>query len=164
MALNQRLQQLLDQLGVPYSVIPHKPADTAMGVAHTAHLAGRRVAKVVIVRDRDGQDIMVVIPAIEHVDHQAVRRVTGHEGIQLEDEKALKVLFPDCEVGAMPPFGALYDIPMYLDRCLAREEDIYFQGGNHHELVRMPFADYEHIAKPIVEGICLHAQPVAALR
>ena len=161
MALNKRLQDLLDRVRVPHVILPHERAETAMGAARSAHIAGRRLAKVVIVRDRAGTDLMVVLPAHEHYDPEMLRRLSGHEGIQLEDEAALLRRFPDCEVGAMPPFGGLYAMPTYVDRCLAQNTEIFFQAGNHRELVRMRYDDYEYLAQPIVGGICLHATPVA---
>lgn len=161
MALSQRLQRLLDRAGVDYETIPHRDTDTTMGAANSAHVAGRRVAKVVIVRPWHGPDFMVVLPANQHVDRHALQQL-GRDGARLEQEEVLRSLFPDCELGAMPPFGALYDMPMYLDPCLAQEDEIVFQAGNHHELVRMRFEDYERLAKPIVGGFCLHLDPVTA--
>ena len=159
MALSPRLQQRLDLMKAAYEVIPHPVAETAMGVAHRTHVPGRSVAKVVIVRDASGMDFMVVLPAPRHFDRQALRRLTGREGVRLEDERVLQERFPDCELGAMPPYGDLYGMPTYVDPCLAEEEEIYFQGGNHHELVRMRYEDYERTAKPKVWDCCMHLEP-----
>ena len=97
---------------------------------------------------------MVVLPAAVHMNPQVVRHVTGRHGIQLEDEAELNRLFPDCEVGAMPPFGALYGLPMYVDPCLALESEIVFQAGNHHEAVRMRWVDFERAVRPVVAEFC----------
>jgi Ala-tRNA(Pro) deacylase len=102
---------------------------------------------------------MVVVPAQFHVDDAILHRVTGRSGIRLENESELQRLFPDCELGAMPPFGKLYGLPMYVDACFEREEDIWFQAGNHHELVRMRYEDYERIAQPFYARTCLHPVP-----
>ena len=156
MAVNARLMQLLAERGVSYEVIPHREVFTANEVAMTSHVPGREFAKVVLVRDDAGADFMVVLPAALHMDPHVLRHVTGRHGIQLESEAELRRLFPDCEVGAMPPFGALYGLPMYVDPCLAREPEIVFQAGNHHEVVRMKWEDYERIARPFYVRTCLH--------
>jgi Ala-tRNA(Pro) deacylase len=99
---------------------------------------------------------MVVLPATRHLDLQALHQMTGRAGFQLEDERELELLFPDCEVGAMPPFGSLYGMTMYVDPCLLRGGNIFFQAGNHHEVVLMRREEYEVIARPFCAGSCLH--------
>ena len=116
MAVNPRLVRLLAERGTSYEVIPHREVFTANEVAMTSHIPGREFAKVLILRDDAGADFMVVLPAAVHMNPQVVRHVTGRHGIQLEDEAELNRLFPDCEVGAMPPFGALYGLPMKPDQ------------------------------------------------
>ena len=156
MAINVRLQELLDRSQIEYETIPHRDAFSAKEVAFSAHVPGRQLAKVVVIRDAAKSDFMVVIPASDHVDDSILHRVTSRKGTQLEKESELKRLFPDCEVGAMPPFGKLYGLAMYVDACLAEEEDIWFQAGNHHELVRMRFRDFARIAQPFYAKACLH--------
>jgi Ala-tRNA(Pro) deacylase len=164
MAINSRLQQLLDQQGASYEVLPHREAFTAQEVARESHVSGRRVAKVVVIRDEAGADLMVVVPAPLHVDRGQIRLVTGRHGIHLEDEAELRRLFPDCELGAMPPFGALYGMPVYVDPCLAFEKNLFFQAGNHHEVVRMRYEDFLRLASPVVLDVCLHREaPVMAV-
>lgn len=158
MAINPRLQKLLEQAAATYEVLPHREVFTAQEVASTSHVMGRRLAKVVVIRDEAGADLMAVVPAPLHVDRAQLRAVTGRHGIRLEDEAELKRLFPDCELGAMPPFGSLYGMPMYLDRCLANEREIFFQAGNHHEVVRMPYRDFERLAQPFFADRCLHRE------
>ena len=85
-----------------------------------------------------------------------MRRVTGRLGVQLENEDELLRLFPDCEVGAMPPFGHLYHLPMYVDPCLLEDVDIFFQAGNHHEIVLMRTVEYRRVARPFEVRGCLH--------
>jgi Ala-tRNA(Pro) deacylase len=157
MSLNRRLQNLLDDRRVRYEVVPHRETVTTGQAAQATHVAGAHVAKPVIVRDTLACDFMVVIPATLHLDLQQIRRATGRAGAWLEDEQELRRLFPDCELGAMPPIGHLYGLTTYLDPCLLEEvEEIWFQGGNHHEMVRMSLPDFEKIARPFHEPACMH--------
>jgi Ala-tRNA(Pro) deacylase len=163
MSLNPRLRELLDRRPVPYEVVPHRETATTHDAAQSTHVAGYRVAKVVVVRDSAGSDFMVVLPSTLHLDPWKVHHVTGRHGIHLEDEKELARLFPDCEVGAMPPIGHLYGLATYVDPCLIEDQDeIWFQAGNHHELVRMSIADYQRLATPFWHHVCLHVEPAWA--
>jgi Ala-tRNA(Pro) deacylase len=159
MALSERLRKLLERNNIQYEVLPHREAFTSQEVANTSHVAGRLLAKPVIVRESEDRWYMAVVPATEHVSLAAVHRVTGRARGRLATEEELRRLFPDCELGAMPPIGALYGIPSYLDEGLRRNEDIYFQAGNHHEIVRMKFADYERLAGPFLGEFTLHREP-----
>jgi Ala-tRNA(Pro) deacylase len=156
MAVNQRLQELLDRNHVVYSLFPHREVFTAHEVAQVSHVPPRSVAKVVVVRDAGGADVLVVLPAGEHFDPGELHRVTGRTGFQLENERELARLFPDCEVGAMPPFGALYGLTTYVDPCLLENSILYVQPGNHHELMRLRREDFERMAEPFHAGHCLH--------
>jgi Ala-tRNA(Pro) deacylase len=159
MSINARLQKLLDEARTGYAVLPHRDAFSAQEVAETSHVKGRRLAKVVVLRDIEGNDFMVVVPASEQIDQRILRRVTGKIGVQLEDEQELMRLFPDCEVGAIPPFGNLYHMPMFVDPCLLEDVDVFFQAGNHHEIVLMRTAEYNRIARPFHVRGCLHPAP-----
>jgi Ala-tRNA(Pro) deacylase len=156
MAINHRLQRLLDETGSSYRVLPHAPAYTAQEVAQSIHVKGRELAKVVVIRDAAGKILMVVLPATQYFDHHLLHDLTGRTGFQVEDERKLELLFPDCETGAMPPFGSLYGVTMYVDPCLLQEEEICFQAGNHREVVVMRSTDYQRIAHPFYAGCCLH--------
>ena len=162
MAIVERLRQLLDGQQAKHDVIVFPKAYTAQQIAHNAHVTGRRLAKVLVLRDEAGFDFMAVIPASRQFDANAVREATGRMGMRLENELELQRLFPDCELGAMPPFGHLYGLPMFVDRCLAREPDLYFEAGTHHELVHMTWADYARLAQPFRAEGCLHEQAVGA--
>jgi Ala-tRNA(Pro) deacylase len=162
MAINARLEKLLGAEGIRCEVASHPEAFTAHEVAACTHVPQRKVAKVVVLRNDAGSDFMVVIPALYHVDEDILRRVTGGTGNRLEDESELRRLFPDCEVGAMPPFGNLYGLRTFVDPCLAREEDIWFQAGNHRELVNMRYEDFERLAAPFTMNACLHEQMATA--
>lgn len=158
MAIVERLQQVLDRKDVTHDVIAFPKAYTSQQIAHNAHVTGKRLAKVLVLRDDAGRDFMVVLPASRQFEANAVRAATGRAGTRLESELELQRLFPDCELGAMPPFGQLYGLPMFVDRCLSREPEIYFEAGNHHELVRMRWDDYAKIAQPFRSEGCLHEQ------
>jgi Ala-tRNA(Pro) deacylase len=156
MSCIERVRVLLDEHQLGYEVIPHRVAFTSQEVAQTAHVPGRRVAKVVILREAAGSFIMAVLPASEHLDLAVFRHMTGRRGVTMASEEEIQGLFPDCEVGAMPPFGKLYGLPAYVDACFWDEGDFYFQAGNHHEVVRMAFADYERVAGPFAGEYHLH--------
>lgn len=162
MAIAPRLQHLFARERARYEVLPFREAFTAHESARNAHVSGRRFAKVLIVRDEQDQDFMLVLPASRQFDRHAVREVTGRHGTRLEDEAELLRLFPDCELGAMPPFGGLYDLAMWVDPCLAREGELYFEAGNHHELIRMDWSEYERLARPFHLEECLHGRLVPA--
>ena len=162
MALNHRLSELVRRNGIDVEVLPHREVFTAQEVAQSSHLPGRNVAKVVLVRDAARDPIMVVLPASEQVDLETLRSLTGRPGLELAAEYDLQHLFPDCELGAMPPFGHLYGMQMYVDPCLA-DHDIWFQAGNHHEIARMSFESYARLAKPTMGGVCLHRAHIPAL-
>jgi Ala-tRNA(Pro) deacylase len=156
MALNDRLKQCLEREAVAYRTVSHKEVFTAREVAAESHIADRRVAKVLAVRDdRDGH-LMVVLPAACRLDLGALEGRAGRRALSLASEEEMGRLFPDCEVGAMPPFGHLYGMPVYIDACFPRAGDIAFPAGNHHEVVRMAYADYERVARPIAGEFCLH--------
>ena len=158
MALNERLRKLLEKNGVPYEVSLHREVFTAPEVAWASHVSGRLLAKPVIVRESEGRWFMAVVSAYQHLDLATIHRVTGRPKGRLATEDELRRLFPDCEMGAMPPFGPLYGMSMYIDEEFRLNQDIWFQAGNHHEVVRMKFADYERVAGPFVADFSLHRE------
>lgn len=156
MAMNERLAHLLDEEGVSHRVVSHREMFTAQQVAAASHLSGRVLAKVVVLRDAGGEDLMLVVPASTRVDLGSVAGALGRVGLRLATEPEVARLFPDCETGAMPPFGHLYEMPVYLDACLEKVDEIYFQAGNHHEVVGMALSDYLRLARPIGGQLCFH--------
>lgn len=148
----QRLRELLDKNGVRYFVISHSRAYTAAAIAAITHIPGNELAKTVMVR-LDGELAMAVIPASRHVDLNALRAAAGVKEIALLTEKEFENVFPDCEVGAMPPFGMLYGVPVYVDEKLANDLEIAFNAGSHRELVQLAFKDYESLEHPLVVRI-----------
>ena len=144
-----KLREFLDSHHIKYLVISHSLAYTAQGVAALAHVSGKKLAKTVIVK-LDGVLAMTVIPASEHVDLDRLRTFCGSRLVELASEPEFKAAFPDCETGAMPPFGNLYDMPVYADVSLGENEEITFSAGTHRELVRMNWADMLRLVNPTV--------------
>ena len=130
-----RLKDFLDSYGVKYVVITHSVAYTAQGVAALAHVRGRELAKTVIVK-LDGEFAMAVVPAAVHVDLALLKRITGAQTAELASELEFKSRFPDCETGAMPPFGNLYGMKVFVDETLSEDKEIAFNAGSHRELMR----------------------------
>jgi len=156
-----KLRSFLDSHQVKYMVISHSLAYTAQGVAAHAHVSGKKLAKTVIVKI-DGILGMAVIPASEHVDLDRVRALTGAQVVQLATEREFKDAFPDCETGAMPPFGNLYDMPVYADVKLASHDEITFSAGSHRELVRMDWKDLERLVNPMIYQLTYQRTFIAA--
>jgi len=145
----EKLRAFLDENHVKYVIIQHSKAFTAQEVADSAHLPGKEVAKTVIVL-LDGRLAMVVLPAPELINLEGLRAATDAESVVLASEKEIASLFPNCEVGAMPPFGNLWDMPVFVDRHLREDERIAFNAGSHTELIQLAYADFERLVKPTV--------------
>ncbi|MHB8800892.1 MAG: aminoacyl-tRNA deacylase [Thermoanaerobaculia bacterium] len=145
----RKLKEFLDQNGVRWVSIVHSPAYTSQEVAASAHVKGKELAKTVMVTV-DGKPVMVVLPASQRVDFQVLREVTGGQNVVLASEAEFRELFPDCEAGAMPPFGNLYGMDVYVAPKLAEDEEIAFNAGSHTELMKLRYADFERLVKPKV--------------
>ncbi len=158
MPLN-KVKAFLDGHHVKYVVISHSKAYTAQGIAAIAHIPGQELAKTVIVK-LDGALAMAVLPASYQVDLLALKKVVGVKDASLASEREFKQHFPDCETGAMPPFGNLYGIPVYVDKTLARDKEIVFNAGTHHELIRMAYRDFDNLVVPVLmEFSTRHSTP-----
>ena len=144
-----KLQEFLDRHHVPYLRISHSPAYTAQGIAAAAHISGKEVAKTVIA-DIDGALAMLVLPASLQVDLGRLKTAIGASQARLSTEAEFKDKFPDCETGAMPPFGNLYDIPVYVDESLTQDRDIAFNAGSHRDLFQLTYADFTRLVNPLV--------------
>src|SRR5512140_2745355 len=127
MTLNERTRTLLEGAGVPFKVLPHKDTVTADQAAAAVHVAEQSFAKVVVLQTPGGQPVMAVVPASRHVDAAALSDLAGRGTLAVATEAECRRLFADCEVGAMPPFGSLYGVPVYLDSCLGASDEIVFQ-------------------------------------
>jgi Ala-tRNA(Pro) deacylase len=142
-----KLQEFLDRNQVKYISIKHSPAFTAQEIAASAHIPGQEVAKTVVVK-LDGELALVVLPAPEMVRMEHLKAETGAKQAELASEEEFRDRFPDCEVGAMPPFGNLYGMDTYVEKSLTGDQEIAFNGGTHTELVKMAFSDYRSLAQP----------------
>ena len=149
MSVTSSIHQYLGEAQVPYTVLPHKPAYTAEREAAAAHVPGRDWAKVVICV-ADEKPIQAVLPAPSVVNLDRLRAVAGAKAIRLAAEDEVRVLFPDCELGAMPPFGPLYGQRVFVDAELAREPHIVFNAGTHTAAIRMRYAHFAATTKPTV--------------
>jgi Ala-tRNA(Pro) deacylase len=154
--LNERARRLLETDGVAFETLPHREAYTAQGVAAAAHVSGWMLAKVLVVRAPGEGPAMLVLPASCRLDLSALGHVLGKQGVALVPESEMGDLFPDCETGAMPPFGQLYGLPVWVDCSFPKSGSFAFQAGNHREVVRMRYSDYERLAHPAVADFCRH--------
>lgn len=158
MALNERLRKLLEEKKVPYQILTHREVFTAQEVAQASHVAGALMAKPVVVREAEGKHYMAIVSAPQSVDLANIHRMTGRPKGRLATEQEIQNLFPDCELGAMPPIGKLYGMATYVDDTFRGHQDIYFQAGNHHEVVKMRFQDFEKVAGPFTGEFSLHRE------
>ncbi|MGA8310077.1 MAG: YbaK/EbsC family protein [Terriglobales bacterium] len=143
------LTEYLDKHCVKYIVISHSPAYTAQGIAALSHIPGKELAKTVVVK-LDGQLTMAVLPASFRVDVGLLKKATNAKRVELASETEFKGRFPECETGAMPPFGNLYGIDVIADESLAQDKEIAFNACSHRELIRLAWEDFERLAKPKV--------------
>ena len=145
----RQLKEFLDKERIKYVSIIHSPAYTAQEVAASAHIPGKELAKTIIV-ELDGQMAMAVLPANRKIVLQDLREVTGSDQVKFASEDQFRQRFPGCETGAMPPFGNLYGMEVYLAETLTAQEAIAFNAGSHTEVIRMSFKDFEHLVQPKV--------------
>jgi len=146
------LTEYLDKHSVKYIVISHSPAYTAQGIAALSHIPGKELAKTVVVK-LDGQLTMAVLPASFRVDVGLLKKATNAKRVELASETEFKGRFPECETGAMPPFGNLYGIDVIADESLAKDKEIAFNACSHRELIRLAWEDFERLAKPKITRI-----------
>jgi Ala-tRNA(Pro) deacylase len=144
-----KLRDYLESHNVNYAVIEHSPVYTAQEIAASAHIPGQQLAKTVMVKI-DGEMAMAVLPAPYRVNFELLKEQTGANQVELASEQEFKDKFPDCEPGAMPPFGNLYGMDVYAAVNLAEEMEIAFCAGAHGELIRITYKDFENLAKPKV--------------
>ncbi len=152
----RKIKQYLDQQDVKYVSILHSSAYTAQEIAAKAHIPGKDLAKTVILK-LDGEMAMAVLPASYRVDFERCKSATGAKKVELASEEEFKYTFGDCEVGAMPPFGNLYDMDVYVAKPLTGDESIAFNACSHHELIKMDYKDFEKLVKPKVVDIATPA-------
>jgi Ala-tRNA(Pro) deacylase len=143
----QKLRDYLDAQQVRYVVISHSPAHTAQEIAAAAHVSGKEMAKTVMLKV-DGEMVMVVLPASMKVDLGRLLDATGAQEVELAHEREFKHLFPDCDLGAMPPFGNLFGLRTFVADELADDEEIAFNAGSATELIRLAYRDYARLVQP----------------
>lgn len=150
MSVSKRTKEFLDSQDISYEVIQHTPAYTAQEVAAVTHISGSEVAKVVMVKVGE-QFVMAVLPASKRLDLSALQQtIASKEHPRLAGEKEFGELFPDCELGAEPPLGNLYGLPVVVAQSLAEDEQIAFNAGTHREIIKMAYEDFARLVQPKV--------------
>jgi Ala-tRNA(Pro) deacylase len=149
MKCKDRLEAHLRDSKVSFQVQHHPLLYTAQEIAASEHVPGKMLAKVVMVL-ADDKMVMLALPAPYRVDLEKTRILLRAKEVRLAQEGEFASAFPDCEVGAMPPFGNLYDLPVYVDTTLAEDETIVCQAGTHTDTLSLKYADYERLVKPTV--------------
>lgn len=142
----QKLKDYLNSNDVRYVTISHSPAYSSQEIAEAAHVSGNELAKTVMIKV-GGELAMAVLPGSRTVNFDKLSAGLGAT-VEMATESEFEDCFPDCEIGAMPPFGPLYGLDVYVDPTLAEDEEIAFNAGSHSELIRLAFADYERLATP----------------
>lgn len=149
--------KFLDSSSAKYEVTQHRPTFTAQEMATEEHVSGMKVAKPVVIR-ADGDYYMCVLPACYKVDLKALKSQLGARQVELADESKMAELFPDCELGAEPPFGNLYGLPTIMDKTLETDEHIVFQGGTHEKAIKMEMAEYKRLVSPQILSFSCHTK------
>jgi Ala-tRNA(Pro) deacylase len=147
--------EFLEEAGVRYEVTEHEAAFTAQQMASVEHEPGQYVAKPVIIK-ADDKYVMCVLSACYKIDLRALKKQLGAKKVELAEENEIEKLFPDCELGAEPPFGNLYALPTYMDKALEEDDHIMFQGGSHEKAIRMNMDDYRKLVAPQVLEFSYH--------
>ncbi len=154
MAIPVRLKTYLEENGIDYQVLYHPRVYTAQEVAAAQHVSGKDLAKVVMVKV-DNELAMMVLPASCMLDMDKLKRIFQGRRVKLAIEEEFQGLFPDCEIGAMPPFGNLYDLQVYVDTALAEQPHIVFQAGSHVETISMAYSDFANLVQPEVADFAI---------
>jgi len=151
------IHRFLHQRSVPHQMMQHTPAYSAARVAHAVHVCGDAVAKAVLLKV-DGRYVLSVLPSTYYVYPELVRSALDARHVALATEEECSRIFPDCEVGALPPFGSLYGLRTVVDSSLTEDEEIVFEGNTHHEAIRMSYSDYTRLERPQVAAIGCHTK------
>ena len=144
----ERMRQYLDEQNIKYSILQHSPAYTAQEVAESVHVTGRHFAKCVMVKI-DGRLAQVVLPASDQVDLKRMAQSVGATSVELAREDDFQESFPDCEVGAMPPFGNLFGMEVFVSPHLTAADRIAFNAGNHTDVMQLSYGDFQRLVDPI---------------
>lgn len=155
MTILRRLREYLDENKVRYEVSSHREAFTAQDIAAALHVPGQKLAKVVMIKSGE-RFMMAVLPATWKIDMEKMKKVLKNTDVRLATESEFKDLFPACDVGAMPPFGNLYNLDVYVDKSLTEDREIVFNAGTHVDTVNMNYQDFATLVKPIVAEFGKH--------
>lgn len=150
----KRVKEFLDSHQIKYITVTHSPAYTAQQIAQVAHIPAKELAKTVMIKI-NGKMAMAVLPADHKVDFDLLKQITGADKVELAGEQEFRALFPDCEVGAMPPFGNLYGMEVYAHEALAEDDEIGFNAGSHSEIIKMAYKDFKRLVKPKIVDISI---------
>ena len=149
MAIPQRIRDYLDSQNVPYETLHHSQAFTEQEVAHSLHVSGKKCVKAVVA-EGDNKTVILVMPAAHRLNFQEIKSALKATHVEMLVESELVGLFPDCDLGAVPPFGNLYGIDVWVDRAVASTEKILFCAGTHEDCIRMRYADFAKLTRPLV--------------
>ncbi len=149
----KKLKEFLDSHKIEYVTINHSLAYTAQRIAASAHIPGKEIAKTVILK-ADGKMLMAVLPASCKINMDMMKSAVNAKEVQISSEKEFSTIFPDCEVGAMPPFGNLYGMEVYVAERLTQDDEIAFNAGTHRELIKLTYKDFEKLVKPKIIKLC----------
>ena len=150
-----KLEKYFHDHDVGFQAMTHPTAYTAQDVAAAQRVKGKQVAKVVIVR-ADATAVMLVMPASYRIDFAKLKMALNAKDARLAKEEEFSNLFPDCDTGAMPPFGTLYSVPVYVARSLTEDPEIVFQAGSHRDTMKITYQDYARLAQPVVADFAMH--------
>ena len=149
MSVLAQLKDYLDQNNIKYTTITHSKGYTAQEIAQIMHVPGRELAKTVVIKI-DGKPGLAVLPASHHIDFEKIKHALGANEIEMVSEKEFEGYFPNCELGAMPPFGNLFELPVFVSRDLRDDEEIVFNAGTHVDAIRMRYSDFERLLQPVI--------------
>jgi Ala-tRNA(Pro) deacylase len=155
MTISKRLKDYLEKNQVSYQAGYHQEVYTAQEIAAAQRVPGKEMAKVVMVK-ADGKMVMLVLPASYQVDIKKLKAALQCKKVGMAKEKEFEELFPDCEIGAMPPFGNLYNLDVWVDKVLTEDASIVFQAGSHVETLRIKYSDYARLVNPKVGDFSMH--------
>jgi len=152
-----KLEKYFRDNGVEFQAMTHRTAYTAQEVAATQDVKGKLVAKVTMVI-ADAKVVMLVLPASHRIDFPKLKKALCAKDARLAKEEEFSNLFPDCDTGAMPPFGNMYSVPVYVDRSLTEDPEIVFQAGSHRDTLKITYKDYARLAQPTVAEFAVHLE------
>lgn len=155
MECKDKLEKYFHDNGVKFQAMTHATAYTAQDVAAAQKVKGKQVAKVVMVL-ANAKSVMLVLPASYRIDFAKLKGVLAAKEARLAKEEEFSMLFPDCDPGAMPPFGNLYNVPVYVDKSLTEDPEIVFNAGSHRDTMKIAYRDYARLAQPNVADFATH--------